>query len=198
AALLAYHWEQAGDALEAAGWHRRAAEWAGMNDPGEALRHWQSGRRLLGSGAGAPAVPAPRPIPCGPAMPIRKRAGGSPEELEALSREGIALAARTEEPHAVALVLHACGVLKAVRGQPDALDALRGAARAADATEDAGLKAAVRYGVSTSCLLSRKFAQALACADEGLALVREDAQRGTARLGFSPYLLLLANRGLAL
>src|SRR5438876_578196 len=29
AALLAYHWEHAGDAREAAKWHRRAAEWAG-------------------------------------------------------------------------------------------------------------------------------------------------------------------------
>jgi predicted ATPase len=133
AALLAYHWEQAGDALEAAGWHRRAAEWAGMNHPDEALRHWQSVRRLLGSVAETPAVLVQRAIACAQAMSIVMRAGGSPEELEALSREGTALAARTEEPHAVALVLHACGFLKAMRGQPDALDAIRGAVRAADA-----------------------------------------------------------------
>ena len=198
AALLAYHWEQAGDALEAAGWHQRAAEWAGMNHPDEALRHWQSVRRLLGSVAESPAVLAQRAIACAQAMQVVMRAGSSPEELEELSREGTALAARTEAPHAVALVLHACGFLKAIRGQPDALDALRGAVRAADATEDAGLKAAVRYGLSFGYMFSRKLAWALACADEGLALVREDAQRGTARLGFSPYLLLLSNRGLAL
>ncbi len=47
AALLAYHWEQAGDAREAAKWHRRAAEWVGLNNSAEALRHWGSVRQLL-------------------------------------------------------------------------------------------------------------------------------------------------------
>jgi class 3 adenylate cyclase len=47
AALLAYHWEHAGDAQEAAKWHRRAAEWVGANNPTEALRHWGSVRQLL-------------------------------------------------------------------------------------------------------------------------------------------------------
>jgi adenylate cyclase len=198
AALLAYHWEQAGDALEAASWHRRAAEWAGMNHPDEALRHWQSVRRLLGSVAETPAILAQRAIACAQAMWIVMRAGGSPEELEELSREGTDLAARTEDPHAVALVLHACGYIKAVRGQPDALDALRGAMRAADTTEDAGLKAAVRYGLSFGWFFAHKLTQGLGCADEGLALLREDARPGTAPLGFSPYLLLLATRGLFL
>src|SRR5205807_6129297 len=47
AALLAYHWEHAGDAREAAKWHRRAAEWVGLNNSAEALRHWGSVRQLL-------------------------------------------------------------------------------------------------------------------------------------------------------
>src|SRR5262249_16816639 len=47
AALLAYHWEHAGDAREAAKWHRRAAERGGHNNSEEALSHWQSVRRLL-------------------------------------------------------------------------------------------------------------------------------------------------------
>ena len=41
AALLAHHWEQADQAEEAARWHRRAAEWAGMTQMEEALRHWR-------------------------------------------------------------------------------------------------------------------------------------------------------------
>jgi hypothetical protein len=47
AALLAYHWEHAGEAREAAKWHRRAAEWVGLNNPAEALRHWGSLREFL-------------------------------------------------------------------------------------------------------------------------------------------------------
>src|SRR5262249_22790736 len=47
AALLAHHWQHAGDAEEAAKWHRRAAEWIGLNNSPEAFRHWQSVRQLL-------------------------------------------------------------------------------------------------------------------------------------------------------
>ena len=47
AALIAHHFEEAGEALEAAGWHQRAAIWAGDNHPGEALTHWQRLRELL-------------------------------------------------------------------------------------------------------------------------------------------------------
>src|SRR5262249_42542927 len=32
AALIAYHWEHAGDARQAAKWHRRAAEWVNFNN----------------------------------------------------------------------------------------------------------------------------------------------------------------------
>ncbi len=47
AALLAYHWEHAGDARAAAKWHRNAAEWVGLNYPAEALRHWGSAKDVL-------------------------------------------------------------------------------------------------------------------------------------------------------
>jgi len=45
-ALLAHHWEQAADLPQAVHWHRRAAEWAGANDPVEGLRHWHKVRQL--------------------------------------------------------------------------------------------------------------------------------------------------------
>ena len=37
AALLAHHWEGAGEAHQAAHWHRRAAEWAGLGHPSEGV-----------------------------------------------------------------------------------------------------------------------------------------------------------------
>ena len=40
AALLAHHWEEAGEALSAARWHRRAAEWVGRTDFAAATHHW--------------------------------------------------------------------------------------------------------------------------------------------------------------
>src|SRR5262245_14358535 len=53
AALLAYHWEAAGEPLAAARWHARAAEWIGLHDFAEAYGHWQSVRGRLGHAADA-------------------------------------------------------------------------------------------------------------------------------------------------
>jgi class 3 adenylate cyclase/tetratricopeptide (TPR) repeat protein len=46
AALLAQHWEAAGDGLEAARWNARAASWTGTRDPTQSLRHWRKVRDL--------------------------------------------------------------------------------------------------------------------------------------------------------
>jgi len=46
AALVAAHWERAGDPLSAAQWCARAAAWAGYKDPNEALRQWRRARAL--------------------------------------------------------------------------------------------------------------------------------------------------------
>ena len=48
-ALLAQHWEAAGEALEAARWHARAAAWSGTSDPNQSLRHWSKVRELADS-----------------------------------------------------------------------------------------------------------------------------------------------------
>src|SRR5713101_6360203 len=39
AALLAHHWEAAGDAVAAACWHTRAARWIGARDRAQEMRH---------------------------------------------------------------------------------------------------------------------------------------------------------------
>ena len=47
AAEIAQHWAEAGAPGNAARWHRRAAEWAGLSDPRESLRHWRRVRECL-------------------------------------------------------------------------------------------------------------------------------------------------------
>ena len=39
-ALLAHHCEQAGEAWQAALWHQRAAEWSGITNAAEGVKHW--------------------------------------------------------------------------------------------------------------------------------------------------------------
>jgi adenylate cyclase len=47
APLLAHHWEEAGEALSAARWHQRAADWVGRTDFAAATHHWGRVRKLL-------------------------------------------------------------------------------------------------------------------------------------------------------
>ncbi|HEV3364676.1 MAG TPA: adenylate/guanylate cyclase domain-containing protein, partial [Acidimicrobiia bacterium] len=54
AALIAQHWESAGQPIEAARWSARAAGWAGYNDPALATLHWRKVRSLT---AGLPSSP---------------------------------------------------------------------------------------------------------------------------------------------
>ena len=53
AALLAGHWEAAGEPLEAAGWHARASDWVGIGDPRQSLAHDRRVRELADAVAGS-------------------------------------------------------------------------------------------------------------------------------------------------
>ena len=46
AAEIAHHWAETEEKGRAALWHRRAAVWAGLSDPQEALRNWRRAREL--------------------------------------------------------------------------------------------------------------------------------------------------------
>src|SRR5205814_4120487 len=46
AALLAHHWEEAGEALAAARWHQRAAEWLWKRDIVRSFEHFERVRAL--------------------------------------------------------------------------------------------------------------------------------------------------------
>ncbi len=154
AALLAYHWEHAGDAREAAKWHRRAAEWEGLNNPAEALRHWGSVRRLLDTLPETPESLAERADVRARIMTHSARMGDPEDEATSLFREGRELATRSGDPHVLSQVLNGFGQLRLFAGAvAEALDPLLESVRRADETEDIGLRVAVRYGLVRRVLL---------------------------------------------
>jgi adenylate cyclase len=92
AALLAHHYEEAGEVLSAVRWHRRAAEWVEHNDVSAATRHWQRVRALRREipedrEATALGVEACRQI-----LQMAWRFGMGPDEARSLYEEGQALA----------------------------------------------------------------------------------------------------------
>jgi class 3 adenylate cyclase/tetratricopeptide (TPR) repeat protein len=81
AALLAHHWEAAGEPLEAARWHGRAAEWVSTSDLRECARHHQRVRSLLREVGDAPGAAELGSAACR-AILIGSVANGLPESEE--------------------------------------------------------------------------------------------------------------------
>jgi adenylate cyclase len=88
APLLAHHWEEAGEPLAAARWHRLAAEWVGATDFVAATHHWRRVRALLRE------LPADREATelgiaaCTQILNVSWRVGTGLDEARALLEEG--------------------------------------------------------------------------------------------------------------
>src|SRR5439155_19772947 len=179
AALLAYHWEHAGDARESAKWHRRAAEWVGTNNSAEALRHWRSVRGLLDTLPETPENLAERAEVRAWIMIHLARLGDPEDQATSLFREGRELAARSGDPHVLSQVLNAFGYLRLFAGAvTEALDPLLESMRRADETEDIGLRVAVRFGLSVAYNVAGRLRECLAVTEQGLGLARGDLDLG--------------------
>jgi class 3 adenylate cyclase/tetratricopeptide (TPR) repeat protein len=199
AALLAYHWEHAGEAREATKWHRRAAEWVGFNNAAEALRHWGSVRRLLDTLPERAGSLAERAAVRAHIMTYLARLGDVENQATSLFREGRELATRSGDTHVLSQVLNGFASIRWYAGAvTEALDPLLEAVRLADETDDVGLRVVVRYGLGVAYWAAGKLRECLAVAEQGLGLAREDPKLGADRLGFSPSLGLSYMHGGAL
>jgi len=197
AALLAHHWEAAGERLEAARWNRRAAEWAGANAPADAIRHWRKVRELLvgireSEETLALGVPA-----CGQILGFGWRIGLPEEEAEQLFAEGCALAERAGDIRSLAAVHWAMGALLALAGNiRRAVEVGAEGVRIADTTDDVGLRLAVRSGLSWEYFNAGLLNEACELNDRVLASPPEDPRVGADISGFAPYAYLSVLQGL--
>ncbi len=193
AALLAHHWEEAGETLAAARWHRRAAERVGLNDIKAALDHWGRVRELarqVGDGAEAAALTI---VACSQALTHGWRMGASATEWADLFEEGCAAAQRAGDLAGLA-TLNAN--YSSVRGLNQAIanDYVRyagEAVRIADRTGDAALRCGTRGQLCIAHTWGGQLREAERVAEELIELAREDPDLGAHVAGFSP---LLAGR----
>ncbi len=113
AALLAQHWEAAGNALEAARWHERAAAWSGTSDPGQALRHWGKVRELTDSMSESAETAALGLMARVSLLDYGWRLGILHDEAEALFTEAERMASRAQDLQLRAFLLVSYGVVRA-------------------------------------------------------------------------------------
>jgi adenylate cyclase len=92
AALIAHHWEAAGEGLEAARWNRRAARWAGSTNPGESLRHWRKVESLLRDADETDESAELALEACRWILRLAIELGADPEDAAAVFERGSALA----------------------------------------------------------------------------------------------------------
>jgi adenylate cyclase len=197
--MLAHHWEAAGEALEAARWHRRAAEWIGSKDRRESTRHWKTVCALL---EGLPTTPETAEI--GAQARYRRLLNavylGQPDdEQHRLFAEGRALAVEHGSAQQVVLMSLSYAVARVFAGAVrDGVRELREAIRMADESGDPTMRFVARAALVNPLHFSGRLREALALSAEALALSGGDARLGTDVLGFSPYTSVVLIRSLLL
>ena len=109
ASFVAYHFEEAGNAAQAASYNMKSAMWHGTRDPGEALEAWKRVRRLL---LGLPLEgPARYPLlmASGQIVNFSWRVGLTADEAEPFYGEALGIATSLGDMRAVTLVTAAYG-----------------------------------------------------------------------------------------
>jgi adenylate cyclase len=200
AALIAHHWEQAGENLQAAMWHARAAEWAGVRDPVEALKHWHQVRALLD------AVPeSDETVNLGlmariQILSLGWRQGVPKAESDAIFSEGKILAEKSGNPYMEALLKFANLTVKGIAwGETEeALNRLPEVVGLAEQTGDEGLQLVVEAGLGFLLMIVGRLRESLEFADKAIARAPEDPKLGVQIAGFSPYIQSFAFRATCL
>ncbi|MCH7709038.1 MAG: AAA family ATPase [Myxococcales bacterium] len=196
AGLLAHHWEEAGEALLAARWHGHAAEWVGVSDPAEALRHWRQVRALVETIPESAETLALAVTACEKILQFSWRLGSSEEDAAADFDEGRVLAERSGDPAPLARLLAAYAAVRGLAGDvPSYLRYAKEAAEAADRTSDRGLQSAVGITLIVAHDRAGDLREALASAEQTIERSRKEPGLGVEVFGLSPYIFALWFRG---
>ncbi len=196
AALLAHHWEEAGEALVAARWHHRAALRATIELPPQGMLHHPRKIRELTSRL----PPSPEVDQLGTFARVQllvwgARLGAEADEMAALFREGEELARRRGDTGALTRLLGAYGLYRVYHdGTSDALVAdLEEAVRIADETDDLALQVAVRWPLVMAWECRDHRAQ-LRISEEALVRCEQDRELGAEALGYPPWAAFMTSK----
>jgi adenylate cyclase len=188
AALLAHHWEQAEEPLEAARWAACAAQQTGVRDAAECLRLWRKVRELAGAVPDADDAVGLRMRACLEILNVGGwRLGMPPEEVAALFAEGRRLGEERGDRHYLAAlaITHAPEVGLATGDVAGYAANAVEIARLVDEAGDPELQATMLVVLGYSHLLTGRLGDALRHSRRAAELCRVDPGLGRATLGIS-------------
>jgi class 3 adenylate cyclase len=199
AALLAHHWERAGDALAAATWHGRAADWAGARDREAMNRHWEQVRALLADVPESAETRALGIVARTRMLMNKVPLGDAGDDRAILFAEGMALATRLDGPAPRITLLGLYGAAQVNAGQMiDGLAHLSEGIALADRSGDRFLRFLARGPFGVFLTIAGRIQEAVRVATEAEALCGGDPDLGTEITGFSGYCMALVGHGLAM
>ena len=191
AALLAHHWEEAGEPLRAASAHRAAAEWVGLTNLNSAVWHWGRVRALVAGLADVPEAAGLGLMACTHLLNLSWRYEVSADEIKAMLDEGRAFARAVGDVAAevkVAIVYNraCCSAGDLSTYVEIALENLETARK----IDDVALQANATGFLADAFLYTGRLPEALAVAEKGMAEFANDVPRSEWLQGFNPWSVL--------
>jgi class 3 adenylate cyclase/tetratricopeptide (TPR) repeat protein len=187
-ALLAHHWEAAGEALEAARWHARAARWVGISDLAETVRHAARVRSLLEEVPESSETRGLGVAACVGLLMGGWRMGMPEKELEAVFGQGREFARREgdlrSEGFLVGLYAGALGLAGEVEQY---VERTLECERLAERCGDPGLILATAVNLAYAHFCAGRLDEACRFVGRGLESPPEDPRLGSEIAGFCPY-----------
>jgi adenylate cyclase len=185
AALLATHYEKAGDALEAGRWNDRAGDFSLRSDVGESQRRWRAALDHLRSASDTEALRI-RVKALNRLIRYGARTGMEPDEMGRLSAEATAVAEQLGDAAALASITFAHGSGMFWQGAVrEAHELYRRAARFAENVDDPAARIGYSAGDSFLSIWTGPVPLGLDLLRQVEAAIGEDAGFGTDVLGYS-------------
>jgi class 3 adenylate cyclase/tetratricopeptide (TPR) repeat protein len=200
AALVAHHWQVAGNPLAAARWNARAAAWIGHNDISQSLSHW---RKVGELSAGLPESPETTGLALGACiweLGYGWRLGTTEQQAREHYERGRELAQKSPDDRTplfllVAAYTQVCGMAGNLREQTELADELD---RLSIEIGDPALRMAALPSLAYTRFQQGRLGELLNFAEEGIALGDEDHALGGLFTLVCPYAFCLYFKGLAL
>lgn len=187
AGLVGHHFEEGGEALEAARWQARAAHWAGHSRPQDAMRLWQRVTELadgLGEGEETTALSLLSRMQ---QLEYAWRLGMDRGRAEAIGAEAAEIADRIGDLRSLALLKLLTSVRPGIAEHTDEwADAADEAIRLADESGEPGLRAACRGAGAYVHMCAGDLDRLEARIDEMLAILDGDPDLGAGIVIGSP------------
>ncbi|MEA2901170.1 MAG: hypothetical protein QOH36_1057 [Actinomycetota bacterium] len=186
AAVLAWHWERAGDLAQAAKWSLRAADYVLRTDIVEAVKRLEQVVAIVDGLERTPAVMAMGVRARLRLVQLRSRLGRPRAESELLAAQGREMAEALGDIGLRGMMSMVAGSPHLWAGDPrGAMPFYREASELADQTDNPDLKAALQVGLPITLGLAGPLPEALAASERLLADTDGNPGAGVPVLGYS-------------